>query len=153
MEVFSLEILGKQIKETRLDSNITMADIPLTGIVDNWSQNPGSEESFGINLTLKIDSRGKKWSSKLDKFVLAQNIAFLISIPPEINLAKLLGFCWATKVIKNTTGTEILRIKTPFGQGNNRIQRLGQKEKIKAVPDWQERLREFVDRSIAEHEN
>jgi len=28
----------------------------ITGIVENWSQNPGSEESFGINLTLKIDS-------------------------------------------------------------------------------------------------
>lgn len=63
MEVFCLEILGKQIKETRLDSNITMADIPLTGRVDNWWQNPGSEESFGRNLTLKIDSRGKKCSS------------------------------------------------------------------------------------------
>ncbi|MEG4961852.1 MULTISPECIES: mechanosensitive ion channel domain-containing protein [unclassified Microcoleus] len=28
----------------------------ITGIVENWSQNPGSEQSFGINLTLNIDS-------------------------------------------------------------------------------------------------
>lgn len=47
---------------------------------------------------------------KLDKFVLAQNMAFLISIPPESNLAKLLSFCLATKVRKNMTGTEILKI-------------------------------------------
>ena len=47
---------------------------------------------------------------KLDKFVLAQNMAFLISIPPESNLAKLLSFCLATKVRKNTTGLEILKL-------------------------------------------
>ena len=28
----------------------------ITGIVENWSQNPGDEQSFGINLTLKLDS-------------------------------------------------------------------------------------------------
>ncbi|MEG5001072.1 hypothetical protein [Microcoleus sp. B4-D4] len=47
---------------------------------------------------------------KLDKFVLAQNMAFLIAIPPESNLAKLLSFCLATKARQNTTGTEILKI-------------------------------------------
>ena len=47
---------------------------------------------------------------KLDKFVLAQNMAFLISIPSESNLAKLLSFCLATKARKKTTGTEILKI-------------------------------------------
>jgi hypothetical protein len=46
----------------------------------------------------------------LDKFVLAQNMAFLISISPESNLAKLLSFCLATKVRANTSGTEILKI-------------------------------------------
>jgi hypothetical protein len=30
---------------------------------------------------------------KIDKFLLAQNMAFLIAIPPESNLAKLLSFC------------------------------------------------------------
>ena len=47
---------------------------------------------------------------KLDKFVLAQNMAFLIAIPPESNLAKLFSFCLATKVRKKMTGTEILKI-------------------------------------------
>ena len=47
---------------------------------------------------------------KLNKFILAQNMAFLISIPPESNLAKLLSFCLATKVRKNTTGIEILKL-------------------------------------------
>lgn len=47
---------------------------------------------------------------QLDKFVLAQNMAFLISISPESNLAKLLSFCLATKIRQNMTGTEILKI-------------------------------------------
>ncbi|TAG92973.1 MAG: hypothetical protein EAZ09_14525 [Oscillatoriales cyanobacterium] len=29
----------------------------------------------------------------------------------------------------------------------------GQKEKLKTVPDWQERLRGFVDKLISDHEN
>ncbi|QIR36327.1 hypothetical protein HCG51_05855 [Tolypothrix sp. PCC 7910] len=44
----------------------------------------------------------------LDKFVLAQYMAFLISIPPESNLAKLLAFCLSTKIRENTPGTKIL---------------------------------------------
>jgi hypothetical protein len=47
---------------------------------------------------------------KLDKFLLAQNMAFLISIPPESNLGKLLSFCLAAKPRKNTTGTQILQM-------------------------------------------
>ena len=47
---------------------------------------------------------------KLDKFVLAQNMAFLIVIPPQSNLAKLLFFCLATKARQKTAGTEILKI-------------------------------------------
>jgi hypothetical protein len=47
---------------------------------------------------------------KLDKFVLAQNMAFLICIPPESNLGKLLGFCLSTKVRENTPGTKILEL-------------------------------------------
>ncbi len=47
---------------------------------------------------------------KLDKFVLAQNMAFLISIPPESNLGKLLSFCLSTKVRENTPGTKILEL-------------------------------------------
>ncbi|HBE19960.1 MAG TPA: hypothetical protein DDW51_20680 [Cyanobacteria bacterium UBA11367] len=47
---------------------------------------------------------------KLDRFLLSQNMAFLISIPPESNLAKLLSFCLATKARQNMTGTEILKL-------------------------------------------
>lgn len=47
---------------------------------------------------------------KLDKFLLAQNMAFLISISPESNLAKLLSFCLATSARENTPGTEILKM-------------------------------------------
>ncbi|AFZ12714.1 hypothetical protein Cri9333_1829 [Crinalium epipsammum PCC 9333] len=47
---------------------------------------------------------------KLNKFILAQNMAFLISMPPESNLAKLLSFCLAIKKRKNMTGTEILKL-------------------------------------------
>ncbi len=41
---------------------------------------------------------------KLDKFVLAQNMAFLGSIVSESNLAKLLAFCLATKDIADWQG-------------------------------------------------
>jgi hypothetical protein len=47
---------------------------------------------------------------KLDKFVLAQNMAFLISIPPESNLAKLLAFCLSTRARENTQATKILEM-------------------------------------------
>jgi len=57
----------------------------------------------------------------LDKFVLAQNMAFLIAIPPESNLAKLLSFCLATKVRKNMTGTEILKITCELMQNPSNL--------------------------------
>ena len=47
---------------------------------------------------------------KLNKFVLAQNIAFLISVPPDSNLAKLLAFCLATNAKGNTSGAKILEM-------------------------------------------
>lgn len=47
---------------------------------------------------------------KLDKFLLAQNMAFLISIPPESKLAKLLSFCLVTKPRPNILGRELLNI-------------------------------------------
>jgi hypothetical protein len=47
---------------------------------------------------------------KLDKFLLAQNMAFLISIPPESNLAKLLSFCLAIKAREKASGTELLKM-------------------------------------------
>lgn len=47
---------------------------------------------------------------KLDKFLLAQNMAFLISIPPESNLGKLLSFCLAIKAREKASGTELLKM-------------------------------------------
>lgn len=58
----TIEVLEVGIRTTklRLAKWDSIKKIPnskmITGIVENWSQNPGSEESFGINLTLKIDS-------------------------------------------------------------------------------------------------
>ncbi len=47
---------------------------------------------------------------KLDKFTLAQTMAFLISIPPESNLAKLLNFCLTVKIREKTQGLELLKV-------------------------------------------
>ncbi|MEG4533910.1 mechanosensitive ion channel domain-containing protein [Microcoleus sp. D2_18a_D3] len=58
----SVQVLEIGIRTTklRLAKWDSIKKIPnskmITGIVENWSQNPASEESFGINLTLKIDS-------------------------------------------------------------------------------------------------
>ena len=58
----TIEVLEVGIRTTklRLAKWDSIKKIPnskmITGIVENWSQNPGSENSFGINLTLKIDS-------------------------------------------------------------------------------------------------
>lgn len=37
----------------------------ITGIVENWSQNPGEELKWGINLTLKIDSISAKQTARI----------------------------------------------------------------------------------------
>ena len=47
---------------------------------------------------------------KLDKFTLAQTMAFLISIPPESNLAKLLTFCLTVKAREKTQGLDLLKL-------------------------------------------
>ena len=58
----SVQVLEIGIRTTklRLAKWDSIKKIPnskmITGIVDNWSQKLGSEESFGINFTLKIDS-------------------------------------------------------------------------------------------------
>jgi hypothetical protein len=45
-----------------------------------------------------------------DKFLLAQNMAFLIAIPPESNLAKLLSFCLTTRIRSNLSRIELIKI-------------------------------------------
>ena len=58
----SIEVLeiGLRTTKLRLAKWDSIKKIPnskmITGIVENWSQNPGDEQSFGINLTLKVDS-------------------------------------------------------------------------------------------------
>ncbi|MDY6784105.1 MAG: hypothetical protein SW833_16420 [Cyanobacteriota bacterium] len=47
---------------------------------------------------------------KIDDFALAQNMAFLLAIPPNSHLAKLLSFCLAAKVRDKTSGTEMLKL-------------------------------------------
>ena len=37
----------------------------ITGIVENWSQNPGEEFKWGISLTLKIDNISSKQTAKI----------------------------------------------------------------------------------------
>ncbi len=37
----------------------------ITGIVENWSQNPGTELKWGLSLTLKIDNLSAKQTSKI----------------------------------------------------------------------------------------
>ncbi|MBW4661432.1 MAG: hypothetical protein KME15_22400 [Drouetiella hepatica Uher 2000/2452] len=46
----------------------------------------------------------------LDKILLAQNMAFLIAIPPDSNLAKLLSFCLTTKARANLSGIELIKL-------------------------------------------
>lgn len=47
---------------------------------------------------------------KSDKFLLAQNMAFMIAIPPDSNLAKLLSFCLTTRTRANLSGRELIKI-------------------------------------------
>lgn len=48
---------------------------------------------------------------KLDKFLLAQNMAFLIAVPPDSKLAKLLRFCLATRSrTNNISGAELIKM-------------------------------------------
>ncbi len=58
---------------------------------------------------------------KLDKFFIAQNMAFLIAVPPESNLRKLLSFCLTTKTRSNISGIELLKITYQLMENPNNI--------------------------------
>jgi len=58
---------------------------------------------------------------KLDKFLLAQNMAFLIAIPPDSKLAKLLRFCLTTRSRTNMSGTELLKITCELMENQSNI--------------------------------
>jgi hypothetical protein len=58
---------------------------------------------------------------KLSKFLLAQNMAFLIAVPPESKLAKLLSFCLATRARKDMLGVELLKITSELMEDPSNI--------------------------------
>jgi MscS family membrane protein len=61
--------IGIRTTKLRLAKWDSIQKIPnskmITGIVENWSQNPGSEPSFGINLILKIDGISAEKTAKI----------------------------------------------------------------------------------------
>lgn len=67
----SIEVLeiGLRTTKFRLAKWDSIKKIPnskmITGIVENWSQNPGYEQSFGINIILKIDNISAAKTSKI----------------------------------------------------------------------------------------
>jgi MscS family membrane protein len=64
--VLEIGLRSTKLRVTKWDS---VKKIPnskmITGIVENWGQNPGEEPSFGINTTLKIDRISAEKSSKI----------------------------------------------------------------------------------------
>ncbi|AFZ21303.1 mechanosensitive ion channel family protein [Allocoleopsis franciscana] len=66
IEVLEIGIRTTKLRLAKWDS---IKKVPnskmITGIVENWSQNPGHEQSFGINLTLKLDSISAAKTSKI----------------------------------------------------------------------------------------
>lgn len=65
----------------------------VTGIVENWSQNPGTEESFGINLTLNIDSISAEKTA-----IICHTIQ---KIPSSINSLHDKCFVWLDRLEQN----------------------------------------------------
>lgn len=65
----------------------------INGIVENWSQSPGSQESFGINLILKIDgiSAGKT-------AIICESLR---SLPKSINLLGDQSLIWLDRLEQN----------------------------------------------------
>lgn len=59
----------------------------ITGIVENWSQNPGDELKWGINLTLKIDGISAKQTERI-----CQSIRDIIPSLPGVSPSGLVRF-------------------------------------------------------------
>ncbi|MEG4145520.1 mechanosensitive ion channel domain-containing protein [Microcoleus sp. Pol12B5] len=95
----SVQVLEIGIRTTklRLAKWDSIKKIPnskmITGIVENWSQNPASEKSFGINLSLKIDS------------VSAEKTAIICEaiqkVPTSINSLHERCFVWLDRLEQN----------------------------------------------------
>ena len=66
IEVLEVGIRSTKLRLAKWDS---IKKIPnskmINGIVENWSQNPGFQESLGINLTLKIDGTSAEKTARI----------------------------------------------------------------------------------------
>ena len=89
--------IGIRTTKLRLAKWDSIKKIPnskmITGIVENWSQNPGSEESFGINLTLKIDSISAEKTSLICKAIQ--------KVPSSIDSLHERCFVWLDRLEQN----------------------------------------------------
>lgn len=65
----------------------------ITGIVENWSQNPGSEQSFGINLILKLDGISAEKTALICES--------LRELPKSINSLHDQGLIWLDRLEQN----------------------------------------------------
>lgn len=89
--------IGIRTTKLRLAKWDSIQKIPnskmITGIVENWSQNPGSEQSFGINLILKIDGISAEKTAKI--------CDSLRELPKSINSLHDEGLIWLDRLEQN----------------------------------------------------
>ena len=89
--------IGIRTTKLRLAKWDSIKKIPnskmITGIVENWSQNPGSEQSFGINLILKIDGISAEKTAKI--------CDSLRELPKSINSLHDEGLIWLNGLEQN----------------------------------------------------
>ena len=89
--------IGIRTTKLRLAKWDSIQKIPnskmITGIVENWSQNPGSEQSFGINLILKIDGISAEKTARICES--------LRELPKSINSLHDEGLIWLDRLEQN----------------------------------------------------
>ena len=89
--------IGIRTTKLRLAKWNSIKKIPnskmITGIVENWSQNPGSEQSFGINLILKIDG-----ISAAKTAIICESLR---ELPKSINSLHDEGLIWLDRLEQN----------------------------------------------------
>jgi len=95
----SVQVLEVGIRTTklRLAKWDSIKKIPnskmITGIVENWSQNPGSEQSFGINLILKLDGISAEKTA-----IICESLR---ELPKSINSLHDRGLIWLDRLEQN----------------------------------------------------
>ena len=89
--------IGIRTTKLRLAKWDSIKKIPnskmITGIVENWSQNPGSEQSFGINLILKIDGISAEKTA-----IICESLR---ELPKSINSLHDEGLIWLERLEEN----------------------------------------------------